>query len=545
VEIEINEHKFVPNPACLSPCVYPYEYWKQLKLVQDKKIIDQQTGNPITERQLYRHLAQVDPFFFCYFILGIKECNVPFVARASNELEKDDLDRGLYLWSREHYKSTLITTVKVIQKVLNNPEETIAIFSYSKSAAIKLLRPIKRLFEQSTFLKWLFPDILYENPEVEADKWSEEIGLLVKRRSVCREHTIEAHGLIESSPTGSHFSGRVYDDVETLELANSPDLMEKLIEAFDMSDNLGRAGGWHCVVGTTYTHTGLLQNLRERRRLDGSPYYKLSLKPATDDGTPNGKPVLLSQERLDDLRTKPAFFSQQLLDPTPRTNRPIRYERIKHVPTHQIPQKLWKFMAVDPAGTNKNKHGDSWGIIVAGVRPFRDDVGASDVYILDMLAEQMEVGEAMDKIVRMYKKHGRILKLGVERVASTTFEIHVTKALQAAGISCTLDNGRMEILKPAGRHKHDRIAHNLQWSLDNGKIFMSTGVDAAYKERLRMEMDKFPFWHDDLLDSLAYIYDLFRNYRFGAWTPEHDILDSVDPYDAKESSPTSTAWMTV
>ena len=85
------------------------------------------------------------------------------------------------IWSREHYKSTVITFGKTIQDVLsshgddplpewNGIESTTGIFSYSKPAAKKFLFQIKTEFESNVELKSLFPDILYDNPQRESPK---------------------------------------------------------------------------------------------------------------------------------------------------------------------------------------------------------------------------------------------------------------------------------------------------------------------------------------------------------------------------------------
>lgn len=537
---QVNGHEWERLPGVQ----YAYNY---------EAILEDIAKGKIPEREIFRQLVIKDPFFFVYFVMGIKQANHPFVIQCCRELGETSqeplgcavarLNKKLFLWAREHFKSTLITTVKVCQAILSNPEERIAIFSYSKSAAIKLLLPTKRLLEQSQFLKDLFPEVLYQEPEKEAPKWSEEVGLMVRRRSVAKENTLEAHGLIEGMPVGGHYTGRIYDDVETQEIARSPEQILKLIEAFDMSQNLGTLDGWHCLVGTTYTHMGLLQLSREKKTPDGSPSYSLSLKPATKDGTPNGQPVLLSQERLDELKQFDGFYSQQLLDPTPRVSRKLQYESIKAVPMNLIPPRLYKFMAIDPAGTNKNRPGDAWGIFVCGVVPFRNDLGASDVYILDACIEPMEHDQAMNKIVEMYTRNGKILQVGVEKAGSTTFEIHVSKALLAKGKKVTIENDRLVILRPAGRGKQDRIVSNLQWSLNNGNIYISTNVPHAYRERLRMEMDKFPFWHDDGLDALSYIFDMFKDYRFGSLPLESEKGSSEDDIWAeKKQLGSSTGW---
>ena len=79
-------------------------------------------------------------------------------------------DGCLDLWAREHYKSTIITYGLTIQDILNNPELTIAIFSFNKTIARGFLNQIKREFEANEKLKGLFPHILWQNPETQSPK---------------------------------------------------------------------------------------------------------------------------------------------------------------------------------------------------------------------------------------------------------------------------------------------------------------------------------------------------------------------------------------
>ena len=89
----------------------------------------------------------------------------------------------LDLWSREHYKSSVITFALNIQEILNNPEVTIGIFSHTRPIAKAFLSQIKREFESNTFLQGLFPDILYENPYKDSPKWSLDDGIIVNTHS--------------------------------------------------------------------------------------------------------------------------------------------------------------------------------------------------------------------------------------------------------------------------------------------------------------------------------------------------------------------------
>lgn len=96
----------------------------------------------------------------------------------------------LDLWARAHYKSTIITFAKSIQDILCSHGEgklverecTIGIFSHTRPIAKAFLRQIKRELEDNRSLKELFPDILFDNPERESPKWSEDGGLVVKRK---------------------------------------------------------------------------------------------------------------------------------------------------------------------------------------------------------------------------------------------------------------------------------------------------------------------------------------------------------------------------
>jgi hypothetical protein len=480
------------------------------------------------------------------FIVAVDQ--VPTIPTSCIKVDSED---GLYLIGKQFtttHNTSIITTAHTIQRILKNPEERIAIFSYSKTMAVGILRPIKYLFENSALLKACFPDVLWDDPSKQAPKWSEEIGITVRRRSSARECTLEAHGLIEGMPTGRHYTGRIYDDVETSDLTYTPEIMSRLKETFDLSQALGSVEGWHWVIGTPYHHEGLLMYLKGKT-MNGKPLYNIREKPATLDGTPNGEPVYFTPEHwalLQSSFTRQQLFSQYLLNPTPRGTEKLCFDRINLIEPRDIPQRLFRFMTIDPAGVRKDRVGDSWAMYVIGVEPYRDDLGASNIYILDMVCEPMSESEALDAVVAMYLRSGRILKLGIEKVGMMTAEIHIANALRARGKILTIENGGLELLRPAGRAKEERIEKNLMWPLNNGKIHISTAVPAAYRERLRMEMGKFPFWHDDALDALAYIYDLVRNYRFGARPEAEGEKKKRDVWDEafrKANEPKKHSWM--
>ena len=448
-------------------------------------------------------------------------CNQPWWIERCKEVQNGPNTMTLDLWHRESGKSTIITVAKTIQDVLNNPEERVGIFSYTKPLATNFLRSIKLALENSGLLKACFPDVLYQDPRTEADKWSETDGLIVKRKSYAKEATFSAHSL-QSNQVGSHFSLMIFDDCVVPESVATPELIQKTKEEFDMAQNLSAVApdgtrGRIRVIGTHYHHEDLYMELRNRKFQDGTSMYNVRIKPATVDGTPNGASAYLPETRLAELRLTRHFYSQQLLNPTPQGAQKLDYQLLREVTPAEIPPRLFRFMAIDPAGERKsdNRQGDSWALVVAGVEPFRDDLGASRVFILDMMVEPMTEAEALDNIVKMFLRNGQIRQLGVEKVGISTAEVHIAKALHARGRAITLENKGLVVLRPAGRSKEQRIEAALQWPLLHGKLHISTAVPSAYRERLRIEMERFPYWHDDALDGVSYIYDMVRDFRFG------------------------------
>jgi hypothetical protein len=469
----------------------------------------------------FRALVLDDLFFLVYFVLGIKIANHKFWVDACKDVESGPTSRTVDVWARCHGKTSVITIAETIQCICRNPNITVGIFSHTRPIAKGFLRSIKQALTQSEMLKAWFPDVFYADPEREAPKWSEDDGIIVKRVSYQKEATVEAWGMLEGMPTGKHFDRRVYDDIEVADLVDSPDIVRKLRDRFELSQNLGTSGGTERIIGTYYTHEGLLTWLRDMKYDDGTPVYQFRVKPATHDGTPNGIPVYQTREELDRLRaaSEYIFNCQQLLNPSPVGVRKLDSSLIKTVTKPELPKRLIKFLLVDQAGDSDKKasRDDAWAFGVVGIDPNRDDTGASSVYILDLVIEPMREAEALEDIVRMYMRNGLIQALGVEKVALSSTHRHIADALRAKGKRVSEEKRSMVLLHPAGRNKVKRIESALSWPLENGKIHILDSVPKAFKDRLFAEMDKFPYWHDDGLDMLSYLWDILHDYNFNTW----------------------------
>jgi hypothetical protein len=188
-------------------------------------------------------LGRADRFYLLTVLLNRVDAKDPWLYDRCREVEANK-DGFLDLWFREGYKSTIITFAGVIQEILLDQEITICIFSHTRPNANKFLHQIKLELESNEDLKRIYPDVLYDRPYLFSPMWSVERGITVKRQGNPREATVEASGLVDGMPAGSHYKLRVYDDVVTKESVNTPEQVTKTTEAYQLSDNLGTSTSW-------------------------------------------------------------------------------------------------------------------------------------------------------------------------------------------------------------------------------------------------------------------------------------------------------------
>jgi phage terminase large subunit-like protein len=231
-----------------------------------------------------------------------------------------DAKDGIYLAGKElipTHNSTLITFALRLWKLIKRPEITQAIFSNS----IKIARPhfnlIKRTCEKNTLLKKTWPHIFWADPQKTREaSWSIESGLFFKT-TAGKDPGLGAFGLIDSMPTGGHFNEKVTDDLVDLNNVGTQFMIDKVREAFEMSDNLGSAYGGtvDTVIGTRYRYGDLYEHLEKMGT------YRISKIAAevNDKGEPlyGGYPVFMSKEVLDIKKKKQKnnYYAQMLQTP--------------------------------------------------------------------------------------------------------------------------------------------------------------------------------------------------------------------------------------
>lgn len=483
----------------------------------------------LKEWDVLRWLFTNDLWFLIRYGFGIEKSDHPFVVRMCREVEQGPRTDTLDIWARFHWKSTIITQAETLQFEIKNPDKCTGIFCYARPAAKKPLRSLKVFLEESELLQWCFPQVLWKRPDVEAPKWSEDDGLILKRGgSSRRESSIEAHGLIEGMPTGSHFERNVFDDLETEDIRESPDMLAKVFSKFQLAAvnlSTGSDTDQTRVIGTYYSYFGPNVKVRDLQYPDGRKIYHLRLVPGSEDGTRTGAPILMDSISWEKAKMSTHFNSQQLCDPTPSSEIRLDFKMLRPIEPQFIPRTIYKFMVLDQAGgdeTNKQSK-DLWSFGVVGVEPSRDEIGQSKVFLLDLEADQMSHSEGIDGVVRMYLRNGIINQIGVEKVGLSTTEMHITSALRARGRRISIEAGNLVLLKPGGRSKEFRVESALQWPLNNGMLYYSTAINKRYIQAIEEEMQKFPFYHVDILDMWAYVYDMIKMFRFVDYRDQNEF----------------------
>lgn len=333
-----------------------------------------------TDTEMMSALCLVDRFYLLVKVLGRIDAFHPWIYARCREVELAP-DNHLDIWGRGHYKSTIITFAGIIQDILMDPEVTVGIFSHTRSIAKAFLSQIKLELELNDRLKRLFPDVLYAKPERESPRWSLDDGIIVRRQSNPKEATVEAWGLVDGQPTSRHFKILLYDDVVTDKSVTTPEQIAKTTEAWQLSDNLGSL---HCrkrYVGTRYSYADTYEAMIKQ----GSVI--LRHRPATDDGTMDGHPVLLTPEqwRQKIIDQGDEVVACQLLgNPLSGTQKMFNVEDIQVYEAR--PNTLNVYIMIDPARSVKRDSANT-AMVVIGIDY------AGNKYLLDGHDRKMDLQE--------------------------------------------------------------------------------------------------------------------------------------------------------
>ncbi len=419
-------------------------------------------------------------------------------------------DGFLDLWAREHYKSTIITFGLCLQDILKthgegaeDEEVTIGIFSHTRPIAKGFLRQIKWELESNALLKSVFDDIFYDNPKREAPKWSEDDGLIVKRKNNKKEATVEAWGLVDGQPTGRHFGKLVYDDVVTWPASvSSPEMIKKTTEAFQLSLNLGARNGARRIVGTRYAFGD------SYAAIEKAGTARLREYPGTDNGKVDGNPVFLTSAELQKKRREmgPYIFACQILqNPVEDSTQSFKDEWLTWYGEVNT-DRLNKYLLCDPA-SSKKKNSDYTAMLVVGIGEDKN------TYLVDAVYDRLSLTERQKALFRLHREYNPVAT-GYEQYGMQSDIEHFQAEMERQSY-------RFNIIPLKGPIAKEERIKRLIPDFEQGKILLPKRlsrrrVDGSIYKPVEQFVDEeylaFPVGqHDDFFDCLARIKDADLN----------------------------------
>ena len=284
--------------------------------------------------------------------------------------------------------------------------------------------------------------------------------------------------------------------------------------------------------------------------------------PATDDGTLDGKPVLLSQEAWD--RKKKAqrsqISAQMLQNPLAGNENTFRVQWLK--PYFVRPAMLNVYIMGDPS-RGKSKTSDRTALAVVG-----SDVGGNK-YLLDGFCHRMPLSERWRRLEELHKKWSNVpgvqlVKVGYERYGMQSDEEYFDEKMGENGVRFDIEElswtgevgrqaktHRVERLEPDFREGsffvpfkvwhpgitdgEGRTHHEVRWFLqdEDDEIHYRPNPGLHAEERRCKANGEHWRVFDPIkrLDEDRKIYDvtrvLFEEYRFFPFSPRDDLIDAV------------------
>lgn len=408
----------------------------------------------------------------------------------------------LDLWAREHWKSSTITFGLTIQNILKDPEVTIGIFSHTRPIAKAFLRQIMREFEKNKTLHAAFPDVLYGEDIRQAPKWSEDDGIIVKRKSNPNEATVEAWGLVDGQPTSKHFKVLHYDDVVVAGSVTTPEMIAKVMVEMERSYNLGTTPGIKRGAGTRWHFNDAYKTVSDRGTL------KLREYPGRIGGTEEGASIVWAEEthlaKRKDMGPY-TYAAQILLNPKADAMQGFKREWLRFYKKISKPEKMNGYILVD-AASSKKKGSDYTSMKVVGLNVDKN------YYICDMVRDRLNLAERIDRLFMLHRRWtGRgmkIIQVRYEKYGMMA-DIEAIKAQQER------ENYRFNITEVAGQtSKVDRIKRLIP-IYEQGRMWMPETYTVTDWQKIPVDLvhafveeSYIPFpvgLHDDDLDDLSRI----------------------------------------
>lgn len=433
----------------------------------------------------------------------------------------------LDLWAREHGKSSTITFGLTIFDILRDPDITIGIFSHTRPIAKAFLRQIMRELETNKTLHAAFPDVLWGENVKQAQKWSEDDGIIVKRRTNPNEATVEAWGLVDGQPTSKHFKVLLYDDVVVAGSVTTPEMIAKVMVEMERSYNLGTTPGIKRAAGTRWHYNDAYRTIADRGTL------RLREYPGRKGGTEDGETVFWNEETHAAKRREQGpytYAAQILLNPKADAAMGFRREWLRKYKRIDARKLNW-YLLVD-AASSKKRGSDYTAMWAVGLGT------DGNYYCVPVCRDRLNLKERAERLFEAHRRY-KPLQVRYEKYGLMSDIEHMQARMET-------ENYRFQITEVGGvTSKQDRIRRLLPM-FEQGRIWLPETCHVTDWQKMPIDLvhsfveeeyNAFPVGlHDDMLDALARIAEPDLKLT---WPKEERVYTPPPPPEFVSN----TAWM--
>lgn len=437
-----------------------------------------------------KELCEQDLYFLTKNILGYEDLEENPHLEICEFLESIN-PKKLLLLPRGSFKTTIGTVSRCIQKIIQNPNIRILIFSETYNQSKKFLSEIKQQLERNEELIALYGSFVRD------PGWKEEEITIKQRVKKLKEPTIMTGG-VDVVRTGFHYDLIIIDDPHSQKNIATKDQIEKVKIAYKLLLPMLEPNGEICYTGTRWHFYDLASMLLE------NPKFKKMIKGA-EIQQPDGTikyffPQRLSKEYLKDKKEELGTYlysTQYQNNPVDDKDADFKKGWFKNYEEKEIERlRLATYITIDPAVSEKEE-ADFTGVIINSV-----DID-NNWHLRKVLKLKIKPPELIRKIFE-WNAHYRPVRIGIEKEKyylvikpfldeemETRNEFPPVKELTPK-----VSNKEMRIRGLAPRYERRKIFHN---SEDEGRIDLED-------ELLRFPKAK----NDDLSDALSMQLDIAK-----------------------------------
>lgn len=344
---------------------------------------------------------------------------------------------------------------------------------------------------------------------------SEDEGIVVKRKNIVKEATVEAWGLVDGMPNSKHFVIRNYDDIVTDKSVTTSEMIQKTTAALGLSSNLGCEGGVARYYGTIYHALDSYSVLRKNK------YITTRLYTCTEEGVWPGTPILKSYEHLAKKYAEQGayiFGCQMLLNPVADSAQNFKFEWLRYYGGWDKKRMVGNiYILCDPANSKKKTSDYTVFMVIAAVSD-------GNYYLVDMVRDRFNLKERTDTLFALVNQHRPIL-VGYEQYGMQSDIEHIKEKMEQL-------NYRFPIKELGGKTaKIDRIA-GLIPDFEQSRIYLpyqlkKQNYEGKMQDLIEIFVNEeyltFPTpEHDDMLDCFSRIKDKDMNVTFPVYEDEDD-----------------------